>query len=203
MWAASQLSVLAMGLTCLDHCQPGWNVARPIGPPSKFTSSSVPIPSSNRRVSSGESRLLRTIPAIPASRSSSAAVPTPFWVARCGSARATSVGPSDARVNRWPGSQARRTPRRRREGGLTMPSLNWHDLDSFERGAFYRQVESDKTVQFVGVASMPEVDGGDVGVFRFLEGGRCLIATKRRYEPGRTLPPIPEYQQQADATTAS
>ena len=59
-----------------------------------------------------------------------------------------------------------------------MPSLNWHDLDSFEPGAFYRQMESGKTVQFVGVASMPEVDGGDVGVFRFVEGGRCLIAAK-------------------------
>ena len=49
-----------------------------------------------------------------------------------------------------------------------MPSLNWHDLDSFEPGEFYRQVESGKTVQFVGVASMPEVEGGDVGVFRFV-----------------------------------
>ena len=75
-----------------------------------------------------------------------------------------------------------------------MPSLNWHDLESFEQ-ELYRQVESDKTVQFVGVASMPEVDGGDVGVFRFVEGGRCLIATKGRYEQGQTFTPIAEYQE--------
>src|SRR6266516_4761826 len=68
-----------------------------------------------------------------------------------------------------------------------MPSLNWHDLDSFEPGAFYRQMESGKTVQFVGVASMPELDGEDVGVFRFVEGGRCLIATKRATTRERRL----------------
>jgi len=83
-----------------------------------------------------------------------------------------------------------------------MPSLNWHDLDSFEPGEFYRQVESGKTVQFVGVASMPEVDGGDVGVFRFVEGGRCLIATKGRYDQGQTFTPIAEYEEPDEATTA-
>ena len=83
-----------------------------------------------------------------------------------------------------------------------MPSLNWHDLDSFEPGAFYRQMESGKTVQFVGVASMPEVDGGDVGVFRFVEGGRCLIATMRRHDQGETFTPIAEYQEADEATTA-
>src|SRR2546421_2386723 len=62
MWAAWQLSVLAMGLMCLDHCHPGLNVARPTGPPSMFTSSSLPMPSSKGRVSSGEPKFLRTIP---------------------------------------------------------------------------------------------------------------------------------------------
>ena len=83
-----------------------------------------------------------------------------------------------------------------------MPSLNWHDLDSFEPGEFYRQVESGKTVQFVGVASMPEVEGGDVGVFRFVEGGRCLIATKGRSEQGQTFTPIAEVEEPDEATTA-
>ena len=64
MWAAWQLSVLAIGLTCSDHLQPGRNVARPTAPPSRFTSSSWPVPPSNGRVSSGVSRLLRTRPAI-------------------------------------------------------------------------------------------------------------------------------------------
>ena len=83
-----------------------------------------------------------------------------------------------------------------------MPSLNWHDLDSFEPGEFYRQVESGKTVQFVGVASMPEVEGGDVGVFRFVEGGRCLIATKGRSDQGQTFTPIAEHEEPDEATTA-
>src|SRR5271156_6027659 len=59
MWAAWQLSVLAIGFTCFDHCQPGSNVARPTDPPSRLTSSRRPLPSSNCRVSSGLSRLLR------------------------------------------------------------------------------------------------------------------------------------------------
>jgi len=83
-----------------------------------------------------------------------------------------------------------------------MPSLNWHDLDSFEPGAFYRHMESGETVQFVGVASMPELDGEDVGVFRFVKGGRCLIATKRRYDQGETFTPNAEYQEPDDDTTA-
>src|SRR5438874_3220143 len=202
MWAAWQLSVLSMSLSRSDHSQPGWNVARPIGPPSMFTSSSLPIPSSNGWVSSGESRLLRTIPAIAALQSFERRRADPMLGSPPQLGAGLSVGPSDARVNRWPGSQARRIPGRRRRGGLTMPSLNWHDLDSFEPGAFYRQVESDKTVQFVGVASMPEVDGGDVGVFRFVEGGRCLIATKGRYEQGQTFTPIAEYEEPDEATTA-
>src|SRR6202163_1640667 len=61
MWAAWQLSVLAIGLTCLDHFQPGSNVARPTAPASRLTNSTFPFPSSNGRVSSGESRLLRII----------------------------------------------------------------------------------------------------------------------------------------------
>src|SRR5712691_8740385 len=64
MWAAWQLSVLAMGLTCSDHLQPGWNVARPTAPAARFTSSSCPLPPSNGLVSSGELRLFRTRPAM-------------------------------------------------------------------------------------------------------------------------------------------
>src|SRR5712691_10183961 len=64
MWAAWQLSVLAMGLMCSDHLQPGWNVARPTAPAATFTSSSCPLPRSNGLVSSGELRLFRTRPAM-------------------------------------------------------------------------------------------------------------------------------------------
>src|SRR5260370_5905804 len=48
-----------MGLTCLDHCQPGSKVPRPTGPPSRLTSSSWPEPCAKGRVSSGESKLFR------------------------------------------------------------------------------------------------------------------------------------------------
>jgi len=61
-----QLPVCAIGLTCLDHCRPGWNVARPAGPASVLMSSSLAVPASNMRVSCGVSRLLRIIPAIAA-----------------------------------------------------------------------------------------------------------------------------------------
>src|SRR6476660_6190162 len=42
---AWQLSVLAIGLTCLDHCQPGWKVALPTAPDVTLTSSSLPVSS--------------------------------------------------------------------------------------------------------------------------------------------------------------
>jgi hypothetical protein len=83
-----------------------------------------------------------------------------------------------------------------------MPPLNWHDLDGFEPGAFYRHKDSGETVQFVGVASVPELGGEDVGVFRFVEGGRCLIATKRGYDQGEAFTPIAEYEEPDEATTA-
>src|SRR6266404_8887891 len=64
MWAAWQLSVPAMGWTCLDHCQPGSKVARPTGPLSRLTSSSLPESCSKGRTSSGLSRLFWMRPAI-------------------------------------------------------------------------------------------------------------------------------------------
>src|SRR4051794_20614305 len=58
MWAAWQLSVPAMGLTCLDHFHPGSKVARPTGPPSRLTNSSFPELDSNGRTSSGLSKFI-------------------------------------------------------------------------------------------------------------------------------------------------
>ena len=83
-----------------------------------------------------------------------------------------------------------------------MPSLDWSDLDRFERGEFYRHSDSGETVQFVGVGSVPELGGDDVGVFRFVQGGRCLIATKRGHGRGETFTPIAEFQEPDEATTA-
>ena len=53
------------------------------------------------------------------------------------------------------------------------------DLDGLEPGALYRHSYSDDVMQFLGVATMPELDGEEVGVFRFVEGGRYYIATTR------------------------
>lgn len=76
------------------------------------------------------------------------------------------------------------------------------DLDSFEPGASYRHSHSGGTVEFLGVASMPELDGESVGVFRFVEGGGCLIATKRGHDQGETFTPIAQEQEADEATTA-
>lgn len=80
------------------------------------------------------------------------------------------------------------------------------DLDSFRQGAMYRHVPSRETAEFLGVASMPELDDEYVGVFRFGDG-QCLIATKRSYDQGETFTAIaqqPEVQQPEvdEATTA-
>lgn len=83
-----------------------------------------------------------------------------------------------------------------------MPSLDWRDLDRFQRGDFYRHSDTGDTVQFIGIASMPELGGDDVGVFRIVEGDRCLIATKRGYGRGEVFTPIAEYQEPDEATTA-
>jgi hypothetical protein len=66
------------------------------------------------------------------------------------------------------------------------------DLESFEPGAIYRHLHTGEVVEFVGVASMPELDDEDVGVFRFVGAGGCLIATKRGFDQGETFRPIAE-----------
>ena len=84
-----------------------------------------------------------------------------------------------------------------------MPSLDWGDLDRFERGDFYRHSDTGETVQFIGVGTMPELGGEAVGVFRFVEGGgRCPIATKRGHGRGEVFTPVAEYQEPDEATTA-
>src|SRR5580658_4249779 len=47
------------GPTCLDHCQPGWYVARPMVMGPRWTSSNFPF--SKVRISSGDSKRLRII----------------------------------------------------------------------------------------------------------------------------------------------
>ena len=59
MWAACQLSVLAIGLTCLDHCEPDSKITLPTASVSTLSGSTFPFPSSKGRVSSGSFRPLR------------------------------------------------------------------------------------------------------------------------------------------------
>jgi hypothetical protein len=76
------------------------------------------------------------------------------------------------------------------------------DLDSFEPGAVYRHLDSGEILEFLGVASMPELDGEDVGVFRFVQGRRYLIATQRGHAGGERFTPFAEDQDVDEATTA-
>ena len=76
------------------------------------------------------------------------------------------------------------------------------DLEGFEPGAVYRHLDSGEILQFLGVASMPELDGEDVGVFRVVEGGRYFIATMRGHARGERFPPAAADQDVDEATTA-
>jgi hypothetical protein len=65
------------------------------------------------------------------------------------------------------------------------------DLDSFIPGTLYRCDTTDDVWEFVGVATMPELDGEAVGVFRFAEElAVTLIATHAGYEHGETFTPL-------------
>ena len=76
------------------------------------------------------------------------------------------------------------------------------DLDGFEPRAIYRNSYTGEVVEFLGVASMPELDGEEVGVFRFVEGGRYFIATMRGHARGERFPPAAADQDVDEATTA-
>ena len=62
------------------------------------------------------------------------------------------------------------------------------DLDDFDAGALYRHDSTDEIVEFVGTATMPELHGEDVGVFRFVgTAAGLLIATLAGYDQGETF----------------
>ncbi len=68
--------------------------------------------------------------------------------------------------------------------------MNRPDLADFEVGSIYRQRDTDELVEFVGVATMGELAGEDVAVFRFLEMGGALVATMRSYSQGEIFEPV-------------
>jgi hypothetical protein len=70
------------------------------------------------------------------------------------------------------------------------------DLGSFEVGAFYKHNRSGgEWVEYIGIATMAELNGEQVGIFRFPEpggGGACVIATQRTYDEGERFTPAGE-----------
>jgi hypothetical protein len=64
------------------------------------------------------------------------------------------------------------------------------DLETFEPGTFYRHDGTDAVLEFVAVATMPELNGEDVGVFRSVDTGGGLIATQAGYDHGETFTPL-------------
>jgi hypothetical protein len=69
--------------------------------------------------------------------------------------------------------------------------MNRPDLNKFVPGRLYRESNGAFVVEYVGTAFMPELDGEDVAVFRFVdqEGG-ALVATKHDYDNGQTFEEI-------------
>jgi hypothetical protein len=76
------------------------------------------------------------------------------------------------------------------------------DLDRLQPGTIYRHSYSGDVLEFLGVASMPELDGEEVGVFRFVEGGRYFIATMRGHSRGERFTRVAEDEDVDEATTA-
>jgi len=76
------------------------------------------------------------------------------------------------------------------------------DLDGFEPRAIYRNSYTGDVVEFLGVAAMRELDGEEVGVFRFVEGGRYFIATMHGHSRGERFEPVAADQDVDEATTA-
>lgn len=71
------------------------------------------------------------------------------------------------------------------------PSHRRQDLDGFVVGALYREDHSSETVEFVGTASMSELGGEEVGVFRFVHAESAyLVATNAGYQNGQTFTPL-------------
>jgi hypothetical protein len=69
--------------------------------------------------------------------------------------------------------------------------MNRPDLDSLVPGRLYRESLGDFVVEFVGTAFMPELDGEDVAVFRYMDqNAGALVATKHGYDNGQTFSDI-------------
>lgn len=64
------------------------------------------------------------------------------------------------------------------------------DLEGFVVGDLYVCQVTDELVEYLGMATGDL--GEDVGVFRFVPHGGCLIATQRGYDRGEVFQPAGE-----------
>ncbi len=66
------------------------------------------------------------------------------------------------------------------------------DLDTFEPRCLYRHDPTDAILEFVAVAAMPELHGELVGIFRYVDDDRALVATQAGFDHGETFTPLGE-----------
>lgn len=72
------------------------------------------------------------------------------------------------------------------------------DLEEFEPGTVYLHDVTGSFVEFVGRATMPQLDDEDVAVFRFQRSdSRYLIATSHSYGRGETFTPARQVLREA------
>ena len=65
------------------------------------------------------------------------------------------------------------------------------DLDDFVTGGLYRHDDTHHVVEFVGIATMPELHQERVGVFGLVDTpGEVLIATQAGFDQGETFTPL-------------
>jgi hypothetical protein len=66
------------------------------------------------------------------------------------------------------------------------------DLETFEPRCLYRHDPTDAILEFVAVAAMPELHNEVVGVFRYVDEERALVATQAGFDHGETFTPLGE-----------
>ncbi len=66
------------------------------------------------------------------------------------------------------------------------------DLETFEPRCLYRHDPTDAILEFIAVATMPELHDEVVGVFRYVDDDRALIATQAGFDHGETFTPLGE-----------
>jgi hypothetical protein len=66
------------------------------------------------------------------------------------------------------------------------------DLETFEPRCLYRHDPTDAILEFVAVTTMPELHNEVVGIFRYVDEDRALVATQAGFDHGETFTPLGE-----------